>query len=143
MVTQSRFAYLTVCEMCRKQLLALKQASVLAERTAGCPGWHTVKVFMVGGCRNASDHSRLADLQALAAALGLTDTVSFLPDAPFGEMRKVLAKSIGGLHSMEDEHFGISIVEYMAAGCVPIAHDSGSQPAPCTMHTSCCRWWID
>ena len=26
---------------------------------------------------------------------------------------------------MEDEHFGIVIVEYMAAGCIPIAHNSG------------------
>lgn len=36
----------------------------------------------------------------------------------------LLGGAIAGLHSMTDEHFGISIVEYMAAGAVPIAHNS-------------------
>lgn len=30
-----------------------------------------------------------------------------------------------GLHTMKDEHFGISIVEMMSAGLVTIAHASG------------------
>jgi glycosyltransferase involved in cell wall biosynthesis len=29
------------------------------------------------------------------------------------------------LHLMEGEHFGITIVEAMSAGCVPVVHDSG------------------
>ena len=29
------------------------------------------------------------------------------------------------VHCAENEHFGITIVEAMAAGCVPIVHDSG------------------
>jgi hypothetical protein len=32
------------------------------------------------------------------------------------ELRELLAAAVGGLHAMQDEHFGISIVEYMAAG---------------------------
>ena len=32
------------------------------------------------------------------------------------ELRELLAGAVGGLHTMQDEHFGISIVEYMAAG---------------------------
>ncbi|MGB1595988.1 MAG: glycosyltransferase, partial [Promethearchaeia archaeon] len=29
------------------------------------------------------------------------------------------------LHTMVNEHFGINIVEFMAAGVVPVAHNSG------------------
>ena len=37
----------------------------------------------------------------------------------------LLESSSIGLHSMVDEHFGICLVEYMHAGCIPLAHNSG------------------
>lgn len=33
---------------------------------------------------------------------------------------ELLGHATAGLHSMIDEHFGISVVEYMAAGAIPI-----------------------
>jgi alpha-1,2-mannosyltransferase len=33
---------------------------------------------------------------------------------------RLLGGAVAGMHSMVDEHFGISVVEYMAAGAVPI-----------------------
>lgn len=41
------------------------------------------------------------------------------------EMRTLLSQAIVGLHTMSEEHFGINVVEFMAAGAVPLAHDSG------------------
>lgn len=34
----------------------------------------------------------------------------------YAELRRLLGDAVVGLHSMVDEHFGISVVEYMAAG---------------------------
>lgn len=33
---------------------------------------------------------------------------------------RLLGSAVAGIHSMIDEHFGISVVEYMAAGAIPI-----------------------
>lgn len=36
------------------------------------------------------------------------------------DLVQLLGGAVAGLHSMVDEHFGISVVEYMAAGAIPI-----------------------
>ncbi len=52
----------------------------------------------------------------MACSLGIGEHVDFCVNAPFEEVQQLLAGAVGGLHTMQDEHFGISIVEYMAAG---------------------------
>ncbi|KAL0031056.1 hypothetical protein WJX77_001677 [Trebouxia sp. C0004] len=84
---------------------------------------------LVGSCRGPDDKSRLTQLQSYSQALGLHNCVEFCINVPFDELTSLLAGAVGGLHTMLDEHFGISIVEYMAAGVVPIVHDSGGPRA--------------
>ncbi|KMT06329.1 hypothetical protein BVRB_7g160110 [Beta vulgaris subsp. vulgaris] len=42
----------------------------------------------------------------------------------YRDLVKLLEAATAGIHSMTDEHFGISVVEFMAAGAIPIAHNS-------------------
>ena len=79
---------------------------------------------VVGGCRGAADAARLASLRALAKELNVEDSVKFHVDVPFETLRELLAGATAGLHTMVDEHFGICVVEYMAAGAIPVAHKS-------------------
>lgn len=53
------------------------------------------------------------------------DNVELIPNASRDEISRVLKESLVFLHSMKSEHFGISIVEGIRAGCVPVVHDSG------------------
>jgi len=46
-------------------------------------------------------------------------------NAPYLEMIQWLGKASIGVSTMIDEHFGINIVEYMAAGLIPVTHTSG------------------
>jgi hypothetical protein len=58
--------------------------------------------------------------------LGISDNVEFHTDVPNTELTdRWRARSLIGLHSMRDEHFGIGVVELMASGVITIAHRSG------------------
>jgi alpha-1,2-mannosyltransferase len=57
--------------------------------------------------------------------LGLTEKVKIMPNAPKTELEDVLRRAKVYLHTTYQEHFGISIVEAMALGCIPVTHDSG------------------
>ncbi len=49
------------------------------------------------------------------------------PNIPFNEMIGLMQSSRYFLHTMPNEHFGITAVQAIAAGCLPIVHDSGGQ----------------
>ncbi|HZY47522.1 MAG TPA: glycosyltransferase [Candidatus Bathyarchaeia archaeon] len=45
--------------------------------------------------------------------------------SPLRKVKALLGQAMAYVHCAENEHFGITIVEAMAAGCVPVVHDSG------------------
>ena len=71
------------------------------------------------------NQTTLNQLQNLTKKLDLTSRVHFYPNAPAEQKIELLKKAKIYLHTMIAEHFGISIVEAMAVGCLPIVHDSG------------------
>jgi glycosyltransferase involved in cell wall biosynthesis len=57
---------------------------------------------------------------------GLTNvTLAF--DAPAQRVSRYLGRARVFLHMKETEHFGISVAQAIAHGCIPIVHDSGGQ----------------
>ena len=53
--------------------------------------------------------------------------VQLHPDAPFEQMRALLQSSKFFLHTLINEPFGLTTVQAITAGCLPIVHDSGGQ----------------
>ncbi|XP_049400260.1 GDP-Man:Man(3)GlcNAc(2)-PP-Dol alpha-1,2-mannosyltransferase [Solanum stenotomum] len=82
------------------------------------------KIQLVGSCRNEADEKRLQNLKDLAIKLNVDDHVEFHKNVLYSDLVRLLGGAVAGIHSMTDEHFGISVVEYMAAGAIPIAHNS-------------------
>jgi alpha-1,2-mannosyltransferase len=59
-------------------------------------------------------------LHKMIEAYGLTHTVTLTPNASNEELVNAMSKSMIYLHTMIGEHFGVSIIEAMAAGLVPV-----------------------
>ena len=136
----------------KNQAALLRALALARERASKSSPSHPVlsaRLALVGGVRDAADEARVEELRALARELGLAsgkkegrrkkeeeaarepadgedadDAVVFVTNAPRETLRLLLSSAVGGLHAMVDEHFGICVVEYMAAGVVPLAHDS-------------------
>ncbi|KAJ0258680.1 GDP-Man:Man(3)GlcNAc(2)-PP-Dol alpha-1,2-mannosyltransferase [Hirschfeldia incana] len=106
----------------KAHMLQLEAFSLALEKLD--PSLPRPKLQFVGSCRNESDEERLQKLKDRAVDLKIDGNVEFYKNAMYRELVALLGNAVAGMHGMIDEHFGISVVEYMAAGAIPIAHNS-------------------
>uniref|UniRef100_K3WWV0 GDP-Man:Man(3)GlcNAc(2)-PP-Dol alpha-1,2-mannosyltransferase n=1 Tax=Globisporangium ultimum (strain ATCC 200006 / CBS 805.95 / DAOM BR144) TaxID=431595 RepID=K3WWV0_GLOUD len=115
----------------KNQLLQLQAMKVLLTKYATKMNTthKDFKLIMLGSCRNADDEARIETLKEQCVELGLTGRVEFVVNASFAELKQYLARSSVGIHTMYNEHFGIGVVEMMAAGLLVVANNSGGPAA--------------
>jgi glycosyltransferase involved in cell wall biosynthesis len=80
------------------------------------------KFIIIGNRQNQEVQSKLS---RLIRDLNVDNKVKIITDVSKDQLREILLNSKVYLHSAINEHFGISIIEAMACGCVPVVHDSG------------------
>ncbi|KAH3762583.1 glycosyltransferase family 4 protein [Pelomyxa schiedti] len=84
-----------------------------------------VQLVIVGSVRDEADAARKAKVrEACEASPLLADCVKVPDSVDCAEKNSLLSRAVAGLHTMRDEHFGICVVEYMAARAVPVSHRS-------------------
>ena len=83
------------------------------------------RLVLVGSVRDSDDATRVYQLRLLARELQVKDDVEFVCDAPWPQVLDWLRKSSIGVNGMWNEHFGIGVVEYQAAGLISVVNDSG------------------
>jgi alpha-1,2-mannosyltransferase len=107
--------------------LQLAAYAAFRQRCADAKSTPKVKFVMIGGTRvdQPKDQAIVDALHAQIVALGMQDDVTIRTNISVQELQSWLAKARAGIHTMANEHFGISVVELMAAGVIPIVHNSG------------------
>ncbi|CAG8058679.1 unnamed protein product [Penicillium olsonii] len=84
------------------------------------------RLVLIGSVRHASpDETHIYNLRLLAHELRIRDQTTFVCDASWPAMLSHLATASVGVNGMWNEHFGICVVEYQAAGLICVTHDSG------------------
>lgn len=105
------------------QLLALYELRTLLAKDETL--WKKIKLIIVGSCRNEEDYERMKNIKDLSKHYALENNVEFKVNVSHQELIQTYQVSRIGLHSMWNEHFGISVVELMAAGLIMVANRSG------------------
>lgn len=85
----------------------------------------TAKLVLIGSVRDDHDSKRVYKLRLLVNELHIKDRVEFHLDASWPEILEWLRRASVGVNGMWNEHFGIGVVEYQAAGLISVVHDSG------------------
>jgi len=88
-----------------------------------------VQLYLLGGVRNEEDRKRVNSLQERINEYKLQDRISIKTNLKYQELFEYYSMALVGLHTMWNEHFGIGVVEFMAAGVIPVAHNSGGPKA--------------
>ena len=79
--------------------------------------------FIVAGLLDSK--AVLESIQKSIKKLGVSSRVKILPNVSRLRLKELLLESKVYLHTSVKEHFGVSIVEAMASGCIPIVYNSG------------------
>ncbi|KAJ5468586.1 Glycosyl transferasefamily 1 [Penicillium sp. IBT 31633x] len=84
------------------------------------------RLVLIGSVRHSSpDETHIYNLRLLAHELRIRDHTTFLCDASWPAVLSHLRTASVGVNGMWNEHFGICVVEYQAAGLICVTHDSG------------------
>jgi len=83
-----------------------------------------IKFVIAGSVGEALAVRYFEKLRRMRDRMGLKN-VELLRDVPLSDLLNMLSRSKVYLHAMVNEHFGIAVVEAMAAGLVPVVHRSG------------------
>jgi glycosyltransferase involved in cell wall biosynthesis len=79
--------------------------------------------FIIVGLKDSS--SILNQVLEYTKRNGLSDRVEVFIDVSREKLLGILRTSKVFLHPARGEHFGVSIAEAMAAGCIPLVHNTG------------------
>lgn len=83
------------------------------------------KCLIIGSAKDRSSSKYLKKLKKLLNDRKLNHKVKLIVNCPRSMLQSILSKAKIYVHCAPSEYFGISIVEAMACGCVPIVHQSG------------------
>ena len=108
----------------KNQIMQIKILSQLKRKLSIYPELEDLELHLIGGVRNSEDQKIFDDLQKYARQLGIEQYVKFFENASIEQITEEFSKAKIGIHTMIDEHFGITLIEMMAAGLIVVTHNS-------------------
>ena len=80
-----------------------------------------LRLVLAGSVRGPVDAHRVETLRRLAIELGIAEQVEFVVNESYDMICQLMGKATIGLHTMVDEHFGITLVEFQVRVGFPLS----------------------
>ncbi len=112
------------CAQFRPEKRQKMQVDIFGEviKHKGVP--ENLKLVITGAVRDEQDRKLFNEVQDYVKSKGLEGRIEVYQNLPWNLLKEKFESAKIGLHTMRDEHFGISIIEMMSAGLLTIAHQS-------------------
>jgi len=98
-----------------------KNLDIIPQLARYCPDTK----FAILGATDSSSEWYKAQIVEESKRLDVEDRVLILANATDAQKTELFSRAKIYLHTMVDEHFGMSIIEAMSAGLMPLVHESG------------------
>ena len=108
----------------KNQAMQIRILSNLKKKIGVYPELEDLELHLIGGVRNSDDQKIFDELNNYARQLGVQQYVKFLKNGTTEQITEEFSKAKIGIHTMIDEHFGITLIEMMAAGLIVVTHNS-------------------
>ena len=108
----------------KRQEMQIRILSKLRKKLAGEPEFNDLELHIIGGVRNNEDKQIFDNLNDYANKLHVGNYVKFIPNGTVEQITEEFSKAKIGIHTMFEEHFGITLIEMMAAGLIVVTHNS-------------------
>ena len=108
----------------KNQKMQIQILARLKEKMSIYPEFQDLELHLIGGVRNSEDQKIFEELNICARQLGVEQYVKFLKNGTIEQILEEFSKAKIGIHTMIEEHFGITLIEMMAAGLIVVTHNS-------------------
>ena len=108
----------------KNQIMQIRIFAQLKKKLSIYPELEDLELHLIGGVRNEEDQKVFDDLHVYAKQLGVDKYVKFIDNGTTEQITEEFSKAKIGIHTMIDEHFGITLIEMMAAGLIVVTHNS-------------------
>jgi len=96
---------------------------------------------LIGSVRDDVDKKLVTTLEDLCREMGIESRVEFIVNADWTVMLDILKRASIGVNGMWNEHFGIGVVEYQAAGLICVVNNSGGPKEDIVIEGT--GWWAN
>ncbi|KAJ1608895.1 glycosyl transferase [Cryptosporidium canis] len=126
-VEKNHFAQIQIFSDVLKRLREIKDKARKEEKSTIERIYQGLKFKICGSSQDSNPTYReyICSLRKMVVDYGLEDKIELVIDSSCIELQEIMRTSKFAIHTMEDEHFGICVAEFVCSGLLTFAHKSG------------------